>query len=67
MLILKGVYMAVLKRAYLSIEDIARDYLPMSKKKIREFVANNLNCTKIGGRIYVSRKELETWLCSNHQ
>lgn len=47
--------MAVIKRAYLSIEEIAKEYLPMSRKKIRELVIKNLPYRKIGGRIYVAR------------
>lgn len=57
--------MAELKRAYMSVDDIEREFLPMSKKKIREFIVNNLRYTKIGGRIYVPRKELETWFNEN--
>lgn len=57
--------MKELKRAYLNVDDIAKDYLPMSKKKIREFIVKNLRYTKIGGRIYVSRQEFETWFNSN--
>lgn len=57
--------MKELKRAYLSIDDLANDYLPMSKKKIREFVIKNLSHTKIGGRIYVARQEVEAWFKNN--
>ena len=57
--------MTELKRAYMSVDDIEREFLPMSKKKIREFVVNNLRYTKIGGRIYVPRQELETWFNEN--
>ena len=39
--------MAVIKRAYLSIEEIAKEYLPMSRKKIRELVIKNLPYRKM--------------------
>ncbi len=51
-----------IKRRYLSITDIHKEYLPISKKKIREFVQNNLCIKKIGNRIYVERTELEAFL-----
>lgn len=54
--------MATTKRAYLSIEEIAKEYLPMSRKKIRELVTKNLSYRKIGGRIYVAREAIEEWL-----
>ena len=57
--------MAVMKRAYLSIEEIAKEYLPMSRKKIRELVIKNLPYRKIGGRIYVARDAIEEWLNKN--
>lgn len=57
--------MIAVKRAYMSIEDISKEYLPMSKKKIREFVTENLPYRKIGGRIYVARKAVEEWLSEN--
>ena len=54
--------MVAVKRAYLSIEEIAKEYLPMSRKKIRELVIKNLSYRKIGGRIYVAREVIEEWL-----
>ena len=57
--------MAVIKRAYLSIEEIAKEYLPMSRKKIRELLIKNLSYRKIGGRIYVARDAIEEWLNEN--
>ena len=57
--------MVAVKRAYLSIEEIAKEYLPMSRKKIRELVTKNLSYRKIGGRIYVSREAIEEWLKEN--
>lgn len=49
-------------RRFLSIDDIYRLYLPISKKKIRAMVKQNLKYKTIGGRIYVSREDLEAHL-----
>lgn len=49
-------------RKYLTIADIQKQYLPISKKKIREFVKKYLNIKIIGGRIYVERELLEDLL-----
>lgn len=57
--------MVATKRAYLSVEEISQEYLPMSKKKIREFVTKNLPYRKIGGRIYVPRQAIDDWLKEN--
>lgn len=57
--------MVATKRAYVSIEEISQEYLPMSKKKIREFVTENLPYKKIGGRIYVARKAIDDWMSKN--
>ena len=51
-----------MKRKFLSIDDIHREYLPISKKKIRALVKENLNIRIIGGRMYVNREELEQHL-----
>ena len=47
---------------YININDIQNEYLPISKKKIREFVKKYLNIKLIGGRIYVERELLEALL-----
>lgn len=52
------------ERKYLSISDIQTEYLPLSKKKIREFVKEHLYVKTIGGRIYVERAALEILLSS---
>lgn len=56
-------------RKYLAISDIQREYLPISKKKIRELVKEHLYVKFIGGRIYVERAALEALLSNinNHQ
>ena len=50
------------ERIFLSIADIQREYLPVSKKKIRSFVKEYLHIKKMGGRIYVNRADLENIL-----
>lgn len=50
------------ERKYLTISDIQSEYLPISKKKIREFVKEHLHIKLIGGRIYVERVALEALL-----
>ena len=50
------------ERKYLTINEIQEEYLPISKKKIRELVNEHLNVKRIGGRIYVERAALETLL-----
>ena len=52
------------ERKYLTISEIQDEYLPISKKKIREFVKEHLYVKRIGGRIYVERAALETLLSS---
>ena len=49
-------------RKFLSIDDIQKEYLPISKKKIRALVKENIEYKQIGGRIYVNREELEKHL-----
>ena len=49
-------------RRYLTVSDIQKEYLPISKKKIRELVKEHLNVRTIGGRIYVERTALEALL-----
>ena len=51
-----------LKRKYLSIEDIQKEYLPVSKKRIRVFVQKYMPINRIGGRIFVDRDILEALL-----
>ena len=50
------------ERKYLSVRDIQEEYLPISKKKIRELVKQHLYVHKIGNRIYVERAALEDLL-----
>ena len=46
-------------RKYVSIDDIQREYLPVSKKKIRSLVKQYLPVKTIGGRMFVQRETLE--------
>ena len=52
------------ERKYLTISEIQDEYLPISKKKIREFVNEHLYVKRIGGRIYVERVALEALLAN---
>lgn len=52
----------VIIRKYLNIDDIQKEYLPVSKKKIRSFVKKYLPTKLIGGRIFVERDALENLL-----
>ena len=52
----------VITRKYLSIDDIQKEFLPVSKKKIRSFANKYLNAKMIGGRLYVERESLEKLL-----
>ena len=47
------------KCQYLSITDIQKEYLPISRKKLRIFVKRYLDAKMIGNRIFGSRDELE--------
>ena len=47
---------------YVSIDNIQKEYLPISKKKIRNLAKQYLNAKMIGGRLYVERKSLEMLL-----
>ena len=49
-------------RKYLSIDDIYKSYLPVSKKKIRVFVKKYLPVKLIGGRMFTERDALERLL-----
>ena len=40
-----------LKRKYLTIDEVQQEYLPISKKKIRSLMKENLSVRMIGGRM----------------
>lgn len=54
--------MTQLKRKYLSIDEIQKEYLPVSKKRIRCLVKKYLQVKMIGGRIYIERDAFERLL-----
>jgi hypothetical protein len=54
--------MIPVKRKYVNIDEIQKQYLPVSKKRIRSLVKKYLNSKVIGGRIYTDREELERLL-----
>ena len=47
------------KCQYICIIDIQKEYLPISRKKLRIFVKRYLDTKMIGNRIFVNRNELE--------
>ncbi len=52
-------------RKYLSIDDIQKEYLPISKKRLRIMVKKHLDTKTIGNRLFVEREQLESLLNSN--
>lgn len=48
-----------IKRKYVSIDEIQKEYLPVGKKVLRKFVKKYLPVKLIGGRLYVERDALE--------
>ena len=51
--------MDAVQRKYLNVDDIQKEYLPISKKKIRFFIKKYLQVKTIGGRLFVEREALE--------
>ena len=54
--------MTQIKRKYVSIDDIHKEYLPVGKKRIRRLVKKYLQVKTIGNRMYVDRDSLENLL-----
>ena len=52
-------------RKYLSIDDIQKEYLPISKKRLRIMVKKHLDTKTIGNRLFVEREQLEALLISD--
>ena len=50
------------KSVLVDINEIVKNYLPMSKKKARKFAMLYLDAKKIGNRLYVERDRLEELL-----
>ena len=53
-----------LNRKYVTIDEIQKEYLPVSKKRIRTFVKKYLNVKIIGNRIFIDRERFEALLDS---
>lgn len=53
-----------INRKYITINEIQKEYLPVSKKRIRTFVKKYLNVKMIGNRIFIDRESLEALLAS---
>ena len=53
-------------RKYLNIDDIQKEYLPMSKKKLRIFAKKYLDVKIIGNRMFVECEQLESILNSDY-
>ena len=47
---------------WVSVSEIQRLYLPLSKKKIRELICKNLDVVRAGNKLIVERKQLEAFL-----
>ena len=54
-----------MKRKYLTVDDIQKEYLPLSKKRIRTLVKMYLPVKMIGGRLYTERAQLEALLADD--
>ncbi len=54
--------MTKLKRKYISIDDIQKEYLPIGKKRIRALVKKYLQVKMIGNRMYIERESFERLL-----
>ena len=50
------------KRKYNSIDEIQKEYLSLSKKRIRALVKKHLQVKMIGGRLYTEREALDRLL-----
>lgn len=51
-------------RKYITINEIQKEYLPVSKKRIRTFVKKYLNAKIIGNRIFIDRESFKALLAS---
>ena len=50
------------QRKYISVNDIQKEYLPVSKKRIRSFIQQYLPVKRIGGRLFTDRTAFEELL-----
>lgn len=49
-------------KQWVSVSEIQKEYLPLSKKKIRELICKNLDVVRAGNKLIVERKQLEAFL-----
>ena len=50
------------KAQWIGVTEIQKNYLPLSKRKIREILKKNLDVTRTGKKILVEKKQLELFL-----
>lgn len=50
------------KTQWITVSEIQKEYLPISKKAIRKIIKENLDVAKTGKKILVERKQLEDFL-----
>ena len=60
------IYMEEIKenvsKKWLTVSEIQREYLPLSKKKIRKLICENLDVVKAGNKLIVERSQLLAFL-----
>lgn len=49
-------------KKWLTVTQIQREYLPLSKKKIRKLICENLDVVKAGNKLIVERSQLLAFL-----
>jgi len=49
-------------KKWLTVSEIQREYLPLSKKKIRKLICENLDVVKAGNKLIVERSQLLAFL-----
>lgn len=50
------------KTKWIDVNGIQKEYLPISKKKIRKIITENLDVVRSSGKFLVERAQLEAWL-----
>jgi len=50
------------KTKWIDVNGIQKEYLPISKKKIRKIITENLDIVRMSGKLLVERAQLEAWL-----
>lgn len=50
------------KTKWISVAEIQKEYLPISKKAIRRFLKENLDIARTGKKLLVEREQLEAYL-----